>query len=148
MKYDKYEVNAEPCLTIYEFVSEGPKGEITKLVEYNKTGMEGVYNLGFGDKDLLTGQMNDVVVTDNGDSKKVLATVASTIFAFFNKYPDAWIYATGSSKSRTRLYRMGISNNLTEISQIFDVYGLVEDVWYDFERNIEYDAFLIKRKIH
>jgi len=147
MRYEKYEVNADPCLTVYTFVSEGSKGKITKIVEYNETGMVGVYNLGFGDKDLLTGQMNDVIVTDNGDSKKVLATVASTIFAFFNKYPHAWIYATGSSRSRTRLYRIGISNNLTEISQIFDVYGLVGDIWYDFERNIDYDAFLIKRKI-
>lgn len=147
MKYERYEINAEPCLTIYEFVSDGPKGKIVKLVEYNKTGVDGVYNLGFGDKDLITGKMNDNVVTDNGDSTKVLATVASTVFTFFNKYPNAWIYATGSSRSRTRLYRMGISNNLTEISQVFDVYGLIGDAWYEFEKNTEYDAFMIKRKI-
>jgi hypothetical protein len=146
MKYDKYEVNAEPCLMFFDFVSDGPNGKITKLVEYIETGMKGVYNLGFGDKDLLTGHINDVVVTNNGDSKKVLATVASTVFAFLSRYPDAWIYATGSCKARTRLYRIGISNNLTEILQSFDVYGLVNNVWYNFERNTEYEAFLITRK--
>src|SRR5687767_7126552 len=119
MKYDRYEVNAEPCLMFFDFVSEGPKGKITKLVEYVETGMKGVFNLAFGDKDHLTGRINDVVITNNGDSKKILATVASTVFAFMSKYPDAWIYATGSCKARTRLYRIGISNNLAEILQDF-----------------------------
>lgn len=146
MKYDRYEVKAEPCLMFFDFVSEGPKGKITKLVEYIETGVKNVFNLAFGDKDHLTGRINDVVITDNGDSKKVLATVASTVFAFMSKYPDAWVYATGSCKARTRLYRMGISNNLAEILQSFDVYGLVNNAWFNFERNTEYEAFLIKRK--
>jgi hypothetical protein len=147
MKYDRYELQVGESLMFYEFESDGPKGKVTKLIEYTEMGIQGVYNLGFGDKDFLTGHLNDVVITNNGDGKKVLATVASSVFAFMSKYPDAWIYATGSCKARTRLYRIGISNNLTEIIQRFDVYGLVNNVWYDFERNTEYEAFLVKRKI-
>jgi hypothetical protein len=146
MKYERYELEVGESLMFYEFESDGPKGKVTKLIEYTEMGIKGVYNLGFGDKDHLTGHINDVIITNNGDSKKVLATVASTVFTFISKYPDAWIYATGSCKARTRLYRMGISNNLAEILQSFEVYGLVNNVWYDFERNTEYEAFLIKRK--
>jgi hypothetical protein len=145
MKYDKYELAADPSLMIFEFVSEGPKGEIEKLIEYIETGIKGVYNLGFGDKNIF-GKIDDFVITNNGDSRKVLATVASTVITFTDKYPNASIYATGSSKARTRLYRMGIANNLSDILQYFEVYGLRGIVWYEFEKNVEYDAFLVKRK--
>ena len=40
--------------------------------------------MGFGDKDLATGDINDLVVTDNKDSQKVLATVAFTVYTFTN----------------------------------------------------------------
>ncbi len=46
-------------------------------------------NLGFGDKDLQTGEVDDTVISDNGDSQKVLATVAATVYAFTDKYPEA-----------------------------------------------------------
>ncbi|WP_181306653.1 hypothetical protein [Rufibacter sp. XAAS-G3-1] len=45
----------------------------------------------------------------------------------FDRYPDSWIYATGSNIIRTRLYRMGITNNFLEIQRDFDVYGLKEN---------------------
>jgi hypothetical protein len=61
-------------------------------------------------------------VTNNGDSLKVLATVASTVYAVTERYPKAWILATGSTAVRTRLYRMGITNNLMEIEKDFMVF--------------------------
>lgn len=142
--YPKYELTVEHTLMNYSFVSEGPKGKITKLIAYLETGVEDVYNLGFGDKD-INGQIDDEVITNNGDSHKVLATVASTVFAFLDKYPNASIYAIGGCKARTRLYRMGISNHLNDL-QSFDVYGLIKDVWYKFEKSVDYEAFLIKKK--
>jgi hypothetical protein len=145
MQYDKYELAAEPSLMYFDFVSEGPKGKIEKLIEYIETGVEDVYNLAFGDKNIF-GKIDDFVITNNGDSRKVLATVASTVIAFTDKYPNASIYATGSSEARTRLYRIGIANNLQDILQYFDVYGLRGDVWHEFEKDVNYDAFLVKRK--
>lgn len=71
---------------------------------------------------------------------------ASTVFSFTRRYIGCSIYATGSSKARTRLYRIGISNNLAEILQDFDIYGLMNGEWYEFKKNIAYDAFLIRRK--
>jgi hypothetical protein len=42
---------------------------------------------------------------------------------------------------------MGIANNLVEILQDFGIHGLKDNSWYEFEKNMDYDAFLIKRKI-
>ena len=60
---------------------------------------------------LYTGDFDGLTVTNNGDSKKVLATVASTLFTFTDLYPNAHILAVGATYARTRLYRMGIANN-------------------------------------
>jgi len=118
------------------------------LVQYTDTGSENVYNLAFGDYDEKTISINDLSITNNGDSLKVLATVASTVYAFTDKYPNAWIFATGSTLVRTRLYRMGITNNLEEIKEDFKVYGLTIEGndWDEFIAGEDYDAFLITKK--
>ena len=132
---------------VYEFASDGPKGKVTKLIQYIETELKGFYNLGFGDKDHITGEINDAVITNNGDSRKILATVAYTVYTFTDKYPNAWIYAIGSTKARTRLYRIGISNNLAEILQDFEIHGFKDGDWQVFVKNVDYDAFLVRRKI-
>jgi|JI10StandDraft_1071094.scaffolds.fasta_scaffold383002_3 hypothetical protein len=147
MNKPKYLYKTESEFTIYEFVSEGSKGRIPKMVEYTETATKGVYNLAFGDYDEGTNSINDLSVTNNGDSLKVLATVASTVYAFFAKHPEAYIVATGSTRVRTRLYRMGITNNLVEIKEDFVVYGLSENgTWDEFEVGEDYEAFLITKK--
>lgn len=146
MKYEKYQLESDKNLLIFEFESLGPKGRIKKIVQYTETNLKDFYNLGFGDKDEESGEINDQSITNNGDSMQVLATVASTVYAFTNKYPDAWVYVTGSNKARTRLYRMGITNNLLEIKKDFEVYGLNDDKWIQFNKDVDYNAFLIKRK--
>jgi hypothetical protein len=145
MNLDRYQLKAEKSLMVFEFISEGPKGNISKIVQYSETNLKGFYNLGFGDKN-KSGKIDDTVVTNNNDSQKVLASVASTAYAFTDKYPDSWIYVSGLTKARTRLYRMGITNNLMEIQKDFYVYGLKENKWQKFKKNFEYEAFLIKRK--
>jgi hypothetical protein len=146
MKYERYELESDKTLMVFEFISEGPKGKIHKVIQYSETNLKDYYNLGFGDKDHKTGGINDTVITNNNDSQKVLATVASTIYAFIEKHPDAWVYAAGSSKARTRLYRIGITNNLVEIKKDFWVYGLKDNQWHEFRKGVDYHAFLIKRK--
>ncbi len=147
MNSPKYLYKTEQKFTIYEFISEGPKGSIRKMVEYTETATKNVYNLGFGDYDESTNSINDISVTNNGDSLKVLATVASTVYAFLEKHPNAYILATGSTNVRTRLYRMGITNNLAEISEDFVVYGLTEKGnWENFVVGEDYEAFLITKK--
>ena len=142
----RYELKSDASLSVFEFVSVGNKGEIPKIVQYSETNLKGFYNLGFGDKDVVTGEIDDKIISDNGDSQKILATVIATIYAFTNKYPESWIYATGSTKSRTRLYRIGLTTNFDEIVKDFDLYGLKESEWQEFAKGVEYQAFLAKRK--
>ena len=147
MNKPKYLYKTENKFTIYEFVSEGPNGSIKKMVEYAETATENVYNLGFGDYDETAKSINDLSVTNNGDSLKVLATVASTVYAFIEKHPNSYILATGSTNVRTRLYRMGITNNLAEITEDFVVYGFTDKGnWEEFEIGEDYEAFLITKK--
>ena len=146
MKFSKYPLASSDKLMTFEFISEGQKGLINKLVRYQPTNLKDIYNLAFGDKDHTTGEIDDSVISNNGDSEKVLATVVATVYAFSDKYPDAWIYATGSTKSRTRLYRMGITKFLSEVEEDFEVLGEQNDTWETFKKNIEYDGFLVRRK--
>ncbi len=146
MKIDKYPVIIGETSMVFEFVSEGIRGSFPKLVIYSETHLHNFYNLGFGEKDEATGQIDDEVVTNNGDSEKVLATVASTLYIFMDKFPDAMVFATGSAKARTRLYRIGITNNLAQIQEDFEVYGLIGESWHQFQKQIEFDAFVVIKK--
>ena len=81
MKVEKYQLKSESSLTIFEFISEGPKGLIRKRVEFQKTNDPRVYNLAFGDKNPDTGEINDTIISNNADSEKVLATVVAAVYA-------------------------------------------------------------------
>ena len=146
MKLDRYELAAEASLMVFEFVSEGPRGKIRKLVQFNETNLKGFYNLAFGDLDVVTGEINDSIVSNNNDSDKVLATVVATVYAFTEKYPESWIYATGSTKSRTRLYRIGLTKYWAEIVKDFELYGERLGEWEIINKDVEYKAFLVQRK--
>jgi hypothetical protein len=147
MKYEKYPIESDTEILLFEFTSIGPNGEVKKIVQYAETEIKGYFNLGFGDKNEY-GEINDTIITNNGDSKKVLATVASTVYTFTNHHPDAWIYIQGSSVARTRLYRMGISNNLVELRQHFYIFGYLHKQWEEFSSGKNYFAFLIRRKYY
>jgi len=146
MKIEKYALKAESNLTIFEFISEGPKGLIRKIIQLQETNRLNVYNLAFGDKNSETGEIDDLAVSNNSDSEKVLATVVAALYAFFDKHPDAFVYVTGSTSARTRLYRMGITKFYEEMVQDFDLYGQVGDEFYDFEIDKDYAGFLAQRK--
>jgi uncharacterized membrane protein len=148
MKLPKYEYFTESEAKLFKFSSEGPKGKIKKLVVYSQMLETDIYNLAFGDYDEETDSINDIVITNNNDSQKVLATVVSTLYVFTNKHPDFWVYATGSTPARTRLYRIGITLNLEEILANFEVFGLSDETWQKFEKDNDYEAFLVKRKKH
>lgn len=145
MNSPKYQLSSSDKLLTFEFISEGKKGLIHKLVKYQPTNIKDIYNLGFGDKDHSTGNIDDTVISNNGDSEKVLITVVATLYAFTDKYPLIWVYATGSTKARTRLYRMGITKFLSEVTLDFEVLGEIHDNWETFRKNTNYEGFLIRR---
>ena len=148
MKLPRYEYLTEGNAELFKFTSEGPRGSIKKLVLYSQMFEQDIYNLAFGDYNEGTESINDITITNNNDSQKVLSTVASTLYLFTEKHPNVWIYAIGSNTARTRLYRIGITTNLEAILEDFEIYGLCNDTWNGFEKGIDYEAFLVKRKLH
>jgi hypothetical protein len=146
MKLERYELAAGKNLTTFEFLSEGRKGRIVKIIQFQQMNLENLYNLAFGDKNAETGLLDDLVVTDNGDSEKVLATVVSALYAFTDRYPDAWIYATGSTNSRTRLYRMGINKYYDIVMTDFDIMGESQNEWEVYQFGKDYQVFAVHKK--
>ena len=145
MKQSKYPVEADKEQHLYEFFSEGPMGRIRKVILYEKLG-DDFFNLGFGDWNEELQQTDDSSRTNNGDRDKVLATVAFTALDFTNQFPTARIAVEGSTPARTRLYQMGIADNLMEINENFEINGLLDGRMELFQRGRNYEAFLIKRK--
>jgi len=146
MNNDRYNIKSGEQLETFEFVSIGSKGRIYKMVHYFKTNYKGLYTLAFGDKNLTTGELNDLSISNNGDSEKVLATVVATLYVFFDEHPDAIVYATGSTNSRTRLYQMGINKYFDTSQNDFKIFGELEGRWELFEKGKNYTAFLVKFK--
>lgn len=146
MKLDRYELQAGRNLNTFEFLSEGSKGKIVKLIQFQQMNLPNLYNLAFGDINLLTGQLDDKIITDNGDSEKVLATIVASVYAFTGHYPDAWIFATGSTTTRTRLYRMGINKYFDIVDEDFDIMGEQQSEWEWYKKGKDYQAFAVHRK--
>ena len=146
MNLPQYKTNPDEDLHSFSFISEGKNGKIEKVIRYEKITND-VFNLGFGDKDPITGKINDKVVTNNGDTEKVLATVVSTVFTFTERNPNAYIYATGSNHVRNRLYRRGITKYLSEALDTFAIYGMLPNQEFEiFNPNTDYVGFLLHLK--
>jgi len=144
MNRERYIFSSSWNYTDYFFDSIGPKGRIRKVVRYSSyvVNDETLYNLGFGDLNKETGEIDDLVISDNEDRDKVLATVAGTVLEFMKYYPESIITAFGSTLSRTRLYQIAIQANFEDISQYMIIRGYKNGEWHDFKQNVNYEGFL------
>jgi len=129
----------------FDFISVGKKGEIHKRVTFIEFHY-GFFNMGLGDLNLETAEVDYYSVTDNGDRNTVLATVSEIIESFFELYPSHTIYFKGTSNSRTRLYQMAINHFYDELSERFHILGELDDKMTRFKRNTNYKSFLILKK--
>jgi hypothetical protein len=126
MQLDQYVFITSDTSLKYIFISEGTQGKVTKVVQFRLINQQyNVYNLAFGDWDSEK-KIDDLAITNNNDRDKILATLASIVVHFSNQFPRALVFAQGSTPARTRLYRIGITLNYEEISEIFEVFGLRE----------------------
>lgn len=145
MELDRYSPVTDHKHGTYEFLSEGPKGTIKKVVHFQLLN-PGVYNLAFGDWDEEAQEIKDDTRTNNADQNKVLATVASTVIDFMAYHPEVILFAEGSTLARTRLYQMGINANWDAISQLVNVQGFTAKGWESFAQNKSYKAFALRAK--
>lgn len=147
MKEESYSFTKGTEVYYYEFFSDGPNGKIKKVIQYHELSTnKGVYNLGFGDMDISNSELDDLAISNNQDTKKILSTVAKTVVEFLTEHPTAIIMAQGSTPSRTRLYQMGISQFWGEIKEHFEVKGYINNDWYSFEKGKNFEAFFIFKK--
>lgn len=147
MDIERYQIENNINSIYFEFVSKGNKGSIVKVIKYTKINHDPlVYNLGFGDKNLSIDTIDDIAISNNGDTERVLATVAFTIYAFYEEYPDANVYLSGSTASRTRLYQINIAKFYDLISRDFVIYGELVTGFERFQKGVNYNGFFIIKK--
>lgn len=156
MKQQPYEINSTEDLSTYVFVSSGRRGDIFKVVQFTHLLIEASpnrYNIALGD--WVQDKVDAENITNNGDIKKVMMTVGAIILYYTNHFPEREIFVSGSTRERSRLYQMLVSNNLKEIEVNFKVYGIrylkdrsVELARYaeSFKKNETYGAILVIRK--
>lgn len=146
MKLPRYSITFEDNLRTFYFISEGKNGIVEKVVHYDEIAV-GVFNLALADRNPITNQWDDEVVTDNDDTEKILATVIDTVYIFTTANPTAYIYAKGSTHSRNRLYRRSITKYLEQALEDFIIWGELEDENTElFNPTTDYIGFLIQRK--
>jgi hypothetical protein len=135
----------------FTFLSNGPKGEIKIVVQFNATENPTIYNLAFGNL-LSNGDVDDTIKNDNKDRNKVLATVAAAAYEFTSKYPEKLIFFTGSPPERTRLYRMALTNNFDLLNLDFEIFGVVVQAEsYYVEKLLkgkDYFGFMVNEKFN
>jgi hypothetical protein len=147
MEWEIYELKKDD--KGYWFYSEGPRGRIRKVIEFQWVRGLGnsTFNLAFGDFNEGTGQLDDRSVSNNQDRLKVLHTVAAAIIRFLRDHPRSILLIIANSLARARLYQMMISSVWTAIEQEFEVCGKHGSYWIPFVKGLNYSQFIVYKKI-
>jgi hypothetical protein len=168
------------------FVSEGVRS-VVKAIEYRHIfEMNGfpdghplngrqVFNLGFGDYDILNDHNEDSVLTENGDARKVFNTVLHSIPKFFEDHKNIVLMVQGSdgtdefidncrkscrkkctdvcrnANRRINIYKNYVNKNFSSLDIDYQFFGGVKtspkEIYIEeYIVNKNYDSvFLIKR---
>lgn len=138
-----YPIRAEDQL-VFTFVSTGDKGEIEKLVRFDRVN-EGVFNLGFGDRIPNTLDFDENVRSDNGDVRKIFATIVAAIDRFFEAHADCFVFIIGSDELRMKLYIWLVKNNRHLFQSRFLFWGGLDNMFEPFEEHWHYQFLMISK---
>ena len=131
--------------THYYFESVGQKGKIVKIVVF--TFSEGnLWSLGFGDLG-NDGFIDDSVLTNNQDARKVLQTVAKIAIDFLAQNPTEVLQIEPIDNKRKQLYNNIFQRYFQDITIIFNVLGILngeEEVYTPLK---SYSIFKISLKV-
>lgn len=143
---ETYETTSTQNKTRFLFESVGNKGIITKAVLFHKMGLTR-YNFGFGDlKRIGSEEVDDKVISNNGDFVKVLSTVAKCAFQFLEIHPGALLEIKPVDPPRNRLYHAILVRHYDFIEQNFDIRGIIGEVAEPFQADKEYESFELKHR--
>jgi hypothetical protein len=136
--------------TFYTFYSRG-KRDILKVIAFRPIEKDGnkYYNWGFGD--LVKNKTGGFVVDDktesnNGDVRRVLYTVVSTLSAFFEINPEATVSIEGSNRQRMSIYEKFVARRWKDIEALYDVKGFRNGQIEPFQEAMDFDYLLISKK--
>jgi len=146
MDHEPYELHVNEEGTRFQFQSIGKRGIFEKIISLTPLSAN-IYNLALLDYNLNTQEHSDILITDNGDMPKVLVTVMAVVKNYLNIHADKKIYFEGSTPARTRLYQISIGKVYESLKFDFNIYGLENGSWYNFEPNINFEGFLIEKKL-
>jgi hypothetical protein len=145
-KQEGYSFTANDDRIRYEFLSNGPKGEIGKAVQFERISKV-VWNLSFGDLS-ADGDFDDSKVSDNSDMRKVLQSLANIIHDFFDHHPNSEVFIDPVDKRRKLLYNRIFQEKHEEILLVFEVNGVFKQPLSKekYSQHSIYDCFLVTRK--
>ncbi|MCU0469620.1 MAG: hypothetical protein MUF58_13550 [Arcicella sp.] len=134
---------------LYHFFESVSDNVITqKVVAFRQSEEDDlIYSLVFGNVG-DNGEI-DVYSTNNSNEnmETILGTVISTIEIFFKYHPDKIITFTGSTPSRTRLYRAVIGKFVDEKDFSYNIYGISNDREVEsFQKHKSYIGYFIQKK--
>ena len=149
MNEPAYPLRVSDDALTYRFDSVSEQKIIHKSVEFVPFFENPIFfNLALLDID-DDGTVNDLVVSNNHDMARVIATVFQALLTFFETYPNKLIYFKGSDSAglRIRLYRILIARELEQASVLFEIYGQLPGGSYEqFQPNQPYAAFIFQLK--
>ncbi|MFN0033443.1 MAG: DUF6934 family protein [Saprospiraceae bacterium] len=138
--YDCFSFNNK---THFFFESIGSKGRVLKVVVFNRA--EGNrWNVGFGDS--RDGKIDDITFTNNNDVRKVLSTVAQTIYHFSEAHPVRVIAIIPVDERRKHFYNAVFQRHFSEVSEVFDIFGILAKDRENYSPEKIYDSFELVRK--
>lgn len=131
----------------YRFISEGTEN-IEKAVVFEPLGLPDIMSLAFGDLD-VENNIDDAIVTNNGDMLKVMATIVQVVVDFTKQFPHLSVLFSGSSVERTRFYGRILRMHHDDFVKEYDISGqrgeLMERETFNLLTPYAYDAFMVKR---
>ena len=127
----------------FEFISIGKRGLILKRVIFTDIAGKQIYNVAFGDVIPNSNTIDDLVVTDNGDTIILLNTLMQILQLFVEENQEARILISGSTSSRNRFYRMLVSKHEIQIKLTHQIFMYFNNKWIIFQKNHALEAVLL-----
>ena len=148
MNYSVYPLTRlEKKYVSFSFESNNAQGtnpvpKMVSYVPYVRLGRK-YFNLEFGDCDSEYEAIDDHIVTDNGDMRKVLKTVASTLESFFQEFPNEEVHIDGSDLIRREYYNKLIRDYQNLIPSHFKVQGHSDNGLEVFRNDVRYNFIVV-----